>query len=150
MDCLFCQGTGVVRTLDPHAETDLTTCYDCQGTREISMMQLLASFPEQLKRLSESLLRAEVEIRKYQAKVDRLTSDIELAIAQDNDLKNEQQRKAKRSELLKANDYQTALIYLREAEDSHQRLKIKRQHAADQFAVAKLMAQEHIASLAKS
>ena len=147
MECLFCQATGEVRTLDPHADTDLTTCYDCQGTREISMMQLLASFPGQLQRLSESLLKVEIEIRKYRAKVDGLTSEIDLAIAQDSSLRNEQQRKAKRSELLQSEEYQTALAYLREAQDDYQRLKIKRQHAVDQFAVAKLMAQEHIAGL---
>ncbi len=147
MECLFCQGTGEVRTLDPHADNDLTTCYDCQGTREISLMQLLASFPGQLKRLSESLLKAEVEIRQYQAELDHLASEIELAIAQDSSLKNEQQRKARRFELLQSEDYQTALSHLQEAEDDHQRLKFKRQHAVDQFAVAKLMAQEHIAGL---
>ena len=147
MDCLFCQGTGLVQTKKPHAETDLEDCMDCRGTGELKLSMLLAQFPDQLKRTAEGLIANEIDIRDLQADLDRLTVEIETAIAQDTSLKNEQQRKAKRHELMQADSYQSALLILQQAKDNQQRLKIKRQYLADQFAVAKLMAQEHIAGL---
>jgi hypothetical protein len=150
MDCLFCQCTGLVQTKNPNAETDLETCTDCRGTGKLRLTVLLAQFPEQLKRMAEAAIANDKDIRDLQADLDRLTVEIELVIAQDSSLKNEQQPKAKRFELLQTDDYQTAAYILQQAQDNQQRLKIKRQYLADQFAVAKLMAQEHIASLTPS
>ncbi|MGF1566860.1 MAG: hypothetical protein ACFCVD_02095 [Nodosilinea sp.] len=147
MDCLFCRGTGLVQTKRPHAETDLENCMDCNGTGQLRLTVLLAQFPEQLKRTAEGQIANDIDIRDLQAEVDRLTAEIELAIAQDTSLKNDQQRKAKRHELMQSDRYQSALYLLQKAQDNQQRLKVKRQYLADQFAVAKLMAQEHIASL---
>jgi hypothetical protein len=147
MDCLFCRGTGLVQTKNPHAETDLEDCMDCRGTGKLTLTALLAQFPEQLKRTSEAAIANEIDIRDLQADLDRLSVEIETASAQDASLKNEQQRKAKRHELMQTDSYQSALYILQQAKDNQQRLKVKRQYLADQFAVAKLMAQEHIASL---
>ena len=147
MDCLFCQGTGLVQTKRPHAETDLENCMDCSGTGQLRLTALLAQFPEELKRTAEGLIANEIDIRDRQAEVDQLAVEIELAIAQDTSLKNEQQRKTKRFELMQADTYEAAVFILQQAQDNQQRLKVKRQYLADQFAVAKLMAQEHIASL---
>jgi hypothetical protein len=148
MECLFCRGTGLVQTANPYAETDLEDCMDCGGTGKVRMSLLLGQFPEQLKRTAEAAIANEIDIRDRQAEVDRLTVEIELAIAQDASLKNEQQRKAKRHELMQADSYQAAILILQQAQANQQRLKIKRQFLADQFTVAKLMAQEHIATLA--
>lgn len=147
MDCLFCQGTGLVQTKNPYAETDLENCMDCSGTGQLRLTALLAQFPEQLKRMADAAIANDIDIRDLQAEVDRLTVEIELVIAQDSSLKNEQQRKAKRHELMQSDRYQAALHILQQAQDNQQRLKVKRQYLADQFAVAKLMAQEYIASL---
>ncbi|MGB6016804.1 MAG: hypothetical protein WBG32_18870 [Nodosilinea sp.] len=147
MDCLFCQGTGLVQTKKPQAETDLENCTDCNGTGKLRLTVLLAQFPEQLKRMAEAVIANDKDIRDLQAEIDRLTVEIELTIAQDASLKNEQQRKAKRHELMQTDSYQSARYILQQAQDNQQLLKIKRQYLADQFAVAKLMAQEHIASL---
>jgi hypothetical protein len=145
MKCLFCQGSGMVQTKNPWDDTDLTTCDDCKGTAQISLLDLLLPLPGKIERLSKAVVRCETRLHQAQAKLDAATAEIERTIAEDSDLKNDQQRKAKRSELMQGEAYQAAQQRLQKAQEDYQTLKIDRQLAVDQFAVAKLMAQAHLA-----
>lgn len=146
MDCLFCEASGTQRTTDPNAIDDLEPCYHCKGTAQISLSDLLIPLPGKIERLSKAVLWSESRMHQAQAKLDAATAEIERTIAEDSGLKNDQQRKAKRSELMQGEAYQTAQQRLQKAQEDYQALKIDRQLAVDQLAVAKLMVQAQLAA----
>lgn len=146
MDCLFCEASGVVPTTDPNAIDDLETCYYCKGTTQISLSDLLLPLPGKIHRLSKAVVRNEARLHQAQAQLDAATAEIERTIAEDSGLKNDQQRKAKRSELMQGEAYQTAQQWLQKAQEDYQTLKIDRQLAINQLDVAKLMVQAHLAA----
>jgi regulator of replication initiation timing len=108
---------------------------------------LLSEFPQQLADLAQQLHEADKVIRQRQQQLDTLTAEIEQAIAGDRDLKNEQQRKAKRLELTTSTAYQQAQAALQTAQDERHQLHIQYRLIADRFTVAKLITRERIASL---
>ncbi len=144
--CLFCEGSGTQRTTDRHAVTDLEDCSHCKGTTRLSLADLLLHLPGEIERLSKAVLRSEVRLHQAQAQVDAATAENERTIAEDSGLKNDQQRKAKRSELMQGEAYQTAQQRLQKAQEDYQTLKIDRQLAMNQLEVAKLMVQVQLAA----
>lgn len=146
MDCLFCEASGTMPTTDPNAIDDLEDCYHCKGTTQITLSDLLLPLPGKIHRLSKSVVRCETRLHQTQAKLDAATAEIERTIAEDSALKNDQQRKAKRSELMQGEAYQEAQQRLQEAQEDYQTLKIDRQLAMNQLEVAKLMVQAHLAA----
>ena len=146
MDCLFCEASGVVPTTDRHAIDDLETCYYCKGTTQIALSDLLLPLPGKIERLSKAVVRCETRLHQAQAQLDAATAEIERTIAEDSGLKNDQQRKAKRSELMQRETYQEAQQRLQKAQEDYQTLKIDRQFAMNQLDVAKLMVQAHLAA----
>jgi uncharacterized phage infection (PIP) family protein YhgE len=115
--------------------------------RTMTQELLLSEFPQQLADLAQQLHEADKVIRQQQHQLDTLTAEIEQAIASDHDLKNEQQRKAKRLELTTRTAYQQAQAALQTAQDERHQLHIQYRLIADRFTVAKLITRERIASL---
>ncbi|QQE64136.1 hypothetical protein GFS31_08150 [Leptolyngbya sp. BL0902] len=144
--CLYCEASGTQRTTDRHAIEDLENCSYCKGTTRISLSDLLLPLPGKIERLSRAVLWSETRMHQAQAKLDAATAEIERTIAEDSSLKNDQQRKAKRSELMQGEAYQTAQQRLQKAQEDYQSLKIDRQLAMNQFEAAKLMVQAHLAA----
>jgi multidrug resistance efflux pump len=105
----------------------------------------LADYPLAIAKLERRLLRTSKSIRRCQSHLEQLHTAIEQAIAADLDLKNEQQRKAKRLELLNGNDYLSAQRILQTYSDSRASLEINLSLLRNQFTVAKLEIRQAVA-----
>lgn len=105
----------------------------------------LSEFPLAIARIERQQLRLSKKIRTAQAHLDKLTGEIECKIATDPELKNDQQRKARRLELLNSGDYQTAQTILNTYSDRRIALDINLSLLRNQFSVAKLEVRQTIA-----
>lgn len=105
----------------------------------------LSEFPLAIARIERQQLRLSKKIRTAQTHLDKLTGEIECKIAADPELKNDQQRKARRLELTTSGDYQTALTILNTYNDRQAALTINLNLLRNQFSVAKLEIRESIA-----
>lgn len=110
------------------------------------MFEDLRDYPHEIHKVQLQILRLDRKIRKAQQELDRLTAAIEQAIASDPELKNDQQRKAKRLELMQAPDYTVLTEALTEASERKTRLEIDLQLKRNEFAVRKLEFRDYIAS----
>jgi multidrug resistance efflux pump len=104
-----------------------------------------ADYPLAIAKLERQLLRTSQAMRRSQADLEKLQMTIEQAIAADLDLKDEQQRKARRLELITGNDFQNAQQVLQTHSDRRAELDIELQLLRNQFTVAKLEKREAIA-----
>lgn len=107
----------------------------------------LPEYPQAIARAAEKHLQASQEVEIQSELLDFLTGEIEAAIADNPNLKNEQQRKAKRLALTQEPDYLAAKIALKQALFKRERLQIRLNLLRNQFAVAKLEARLQIAQL---
>jgi hypothetical protein len=98
--CLYCEASGTQRTTNHHAMDDLEDCSYCKGTAQISLSNLLVPLPRRIERLSKALLWSKKQLNQAHAKLDAATAEIERTIAEDSGLKNDPQRKVRRSELM--------------------------------------------------
>ncbi len=106
-----------------------------------------ADYPLAIAKLERQLLRTSKDMRRYQADLEKLQMAIEQAIAADLELKNEQQRKAKRLELINSDDFQNAQRAVQTHGDRRAELEIDLQLLRNQFTVAKLEKREAIAQV---
>ncbi len=106
----------------------------------------IIDYPAEIAEKQRQLLRIEQHIRRLQEIVNRLTAEIDTAIAFDSDLKNDAQRKAKRLELMSAADYRKAITNLLMAQDERAEIEIDVNLLRNQFSVLKLQLRETIAT----
>lgn len=106
----------------------------------------LIEYPAEIAEKQRQLLRSEQHIRRLQDILNRLTAEIDTAIAFDSDLKNDAQRKAKRLELMRTSDYRRAIANLQIAQDEQAELEIDLNLLRNQFSVLKLQLRETIAA----
>lgn len=110
------------------------------------MFDDLLTYPKDIAAVQTRILRLDRKIRKTQQEIDGLTAGIEQAIAYDPELKNDQQRRAKRLELLQAAEYVTLTDAVAEATDRKTRLEIDLQCLRNEFSILKLQFRDYIAS----
>jgi hypothetical protein len=107
----------------------------------------LSDYPSAIAQSAKNLLKAERSLKSSKTKVDEITSQIDAAIAFDPELKNDVQRKAKRTELLQAECYVDAFTEFRFRTEQLEDQQVEHQLLKDQFTVAKLESRQAIASL---
>jgi hypothetical protein len=105
----------------------------------------LKNYPDAIAKLERKIHRLDVEIRHHQNVTERLTAQIERGIATDPELKNDQQRKARRLELMSQAEYVEALATLQAEQDERDLLCIDLQLLKDHFRVALLETRQAIA-----
>lgn len=105
----------------------------------------LIDYPVAIAEKQRQLLRIDQHIRRLKDVLDRLTAEIDTAIAFDSDLRNDAQRKAKRLELMNAAEYRKALTNLLMAQDEHAEIDIDLNLLRNQFSALKLEKREAIA-----
>lgn len=110
------------------------------------MFDDLIQYPKDIAQIQSRILRLDRRIRKAQKQLDQLTADIELAIANNPDLKNDQQRRAKRLELMQAPEFVVLADAVAEGTDRRTRLEIQLGLLRNEFSVLKLQFRDHIAS----
>lgn len=106
----------------------------------------LIDYPAEIAEKQRQLLRIEQHIRRLQEIVNRLTAEIDTAIAFDSELKNDAQRKAKRLELMSMAEYRKAVTNLLMAQDERAEIEIDVNLLRNQFSVLKLQLRETIAA----
>jgi hypothetical protein len=106
----------------------------------------LQQFPEAIADLQHRILRADQQIRQLSESVAIFSAAIDREIAFDPNLKNDAQRRARRSELMESDgDYIEAANALKSEQDKREMLLIELQLLHNQFAVLKLGMREAIA-----
>lgn len=105
----------------------------------------LRDYPSAIASAERQLLRLNRKIRKAQTRLEQLSAQIEITIATDPDLRNDQQRKAKRLELFSDRDYLNTQTILNTHYDRRCALEINLQLLRNQFSVAKLEMRHEIA-----
>jgi hypothetical protein len=106
----------------------------------------LQQFPEAIADLQRRILKADQQIRQLSESVAIFSAAIDREIAFDPNLKNDAQRRARRSELMESDgDYIEAANALKAAQDQREMLLIELQLLHNQFAVLKLGMREAIA-----
>ncbi len=106
----------------------------------------LIDYPIAIAEKQRHFLQIEQNIRRLQDILNRLAAEIDTAIAFDNTLKNDAQRKAKRLELMQASDYRRAAANLQMTQDERAEIEIDLNLLRNQFSVLKLQLREAIAA----
>jgi hypothetical protein len=109
----------------------------------------LNDYPNAIAKLARKLQRMDIEIRHHQNLVERMTAQIERAIASDPELRNDQQRKARRLELMETSEYLQATEVLQAEQDKRDLAAIDLQLLRDNFRVAMLETRQAIAATEK-
>jgi hypothetical protein len=108
----------------------------------------LHEYPQAIADVQRDLLHSQQHITMLKETVMFCLNTIDRAIAFDTDLKNDAQRKAKRSELKETDsDYIEASLALKKAQDVYAELEIELQLLLNTFSVLKLERREAIASM---
>jgi len=108
----------------------------------------LQEYPQAIAHLQKELLTVQQRLRTAKETAAFCLSNIDRAIAFDKELKNDNQRKAKRAELLeKDGDYIESQQQLRKLEDLQAEMDIELDLLRSQFSVLKLEQREAIARL---
>ena len=98
----------------------------------------LHQYPQKISQVQHNILELELQINIYSEQLSFMDCDIEAAIAGDKELRNEQQRKAKRLELKQEPDYLGAATSLKEFKQKYRAEQIKLEFLRGEFSVAKL------------
>jgi len=106
----------------------------------------LIDYPIAIAEKQRYLLQTEQHIRRLQDILNRLTAEIDTAIAFDCDLRNDAQRRARRVELMSAPDYRRSVANLQIAQDERAEIEIDLNLLRNQFSVLKLHLREAIIS----
>jgi hypothetical protein len=111
-------------------------------------MQLtLADYPDAIAELERRLNLQNRQIGTLQAAIVEIEAEVDGKIAFDANLKNDAQRKAKRTELLADTFYQKCLADCQEATDRRSEVQIELDRLRNLFTIAKLDKRETIAQL---
>jgi polyribonucleotide nucleotidyltransferase len=108
----------------------------------------LTEYPGTIAKLQTRILAAAAQMRQHKESVSFCLNAIDRAIAFDESLKNEQQRKAKRSLMIETDmDYLASVRGQRQAEELLTKLEIELEQRRSEFSILKLQTRERIASL---
>lgn len=110
-------------------------------------MTTLKQFPNKIAKAETKVLNLDREIKIHKENLSFMDGEIELAIANNKELKNEQQRKTRRLELRQEPDYLQAKAALTEANENRDKAQIDLNLIRNQFSVAKLETRVAIANL---
>ena len=97
--------------------------------------------------LEQDLRTAKIELAGLEDSMDLYKFEVEKAIASDDTLKNDNQRKAKRLELQNKPDYSQMITSIVKAKDKINHLEIELNLSNNRFSVAKLRSRHEIANL---
>jgi hypothetical protein len=98
----------------------------------------LKSYPKAIAQKQQEILVQDQQIRKAQVVVDRFEAEVEKAIAFNDQLKNELQRKVTKTEMLQDQGYLAAIAELQGLQDQRSLLVIELQLLQNQFTLGKL------------
>ena len=120
-----------------------------KNTKAIASDQFsnLDSMAEKIYGIEQHLRLAKIELSGLEGSIDLYKLDIEKAIASDDTLKNDTQRKAKRLELQLKADYNQMISDILKSKDKISSLEIELNLANNRFSVAKLRSRFEIANL---
>lgn len=104
-------------------------------------------FPLTIADLERALLKQNQTVRELKARLEACDRALDRAIAFDSELKNDLQRKVKRSELAADPDYQWLVNEVSKAVEIARLIEIDLDLTKNEFAVAKLEVRERIARL---
>lgn len=114
-------------------------------------MKQLHEYPGKIASIQHQLLNLNQQIEQIQANINKLCGKFELTVAFDSELKNEQQRKAKKSQLLEeSGDYEALKLTLIRETIKRDRMEIELEQMRSEFSIAKLLKREAIARLEAS
>jgi hypothetical protein len=99
--------------------------------------------------IEKDLRTAKIELAGLEDSMDLYKFEVEKAIASDDTLKNDNQRKAKRLELQNKPDYSQMIANILKAKDKINHLEIELNLSNNRFSVAKLRSRHEIANLSK-
>lgn len=97
--------------------------------------------------IEQDLRKAKIELTGLEDSLDLYKFEVEKAIASDDTLKNDNQRKAKRLELQNKPDYSQMIANILKAKDKINHLEIELNLSNNRFSVAKLRSRHEIANL---
>lgn len=97
--------------------------------------------------IEQDLRKAKIELTGLEDSLDLYKFEVEKAIASDDTLKNDNQRKAKRLELQNKPDYSQMIANIVKAKDKINHLEIELNLSNNRFSVAKLRSRHEIANL---
>ena len=115
-------------------------------TSEFSHLDNLVS---EIYSIEQNLRKAKIELTGLEDSLDLYKFEVEKAIASDDTLKNDNQRKAKRLELQNKPDYSQMIANILKAKDKINHLEIELNLSNNRFSVAKLRSRFEIANLSK-
>lgn len=98
----------------------------------------LKSYPKAIAQKQQEILTQDQRIRKAQVAVDRFEADVDKAIAFNESLKNELQRKATKAEMLQDQGYLEMVAELQAFQDQKSLMLIELQLLQNQFSLSKL------------
>ena len=99
--------------------------------------------------IEQDLRKAKIELTGLEDSLDLYKFEVEKAIASDDTLKNDNQRKAKRLELQNKPDYSQMIANILKAKDKINHIEIELNLSNNRFSVAKLRSRHEIANLSK-
>jgi hypothetical protein len=100
--------------------------------------------------IEQDLRKAKIELTGLEDSLDLYKFEVEKAIASDDTLKNDNQRKAKRLELQNKPDYSQMIANILKSKDKINHLEIELNLSNNRFSVAKLRSRHEIANLLKT
>jgi hypothetical protein len=100
--------------------------------------------------IEQDLRKAKIELTGLEDSLDLYKFEVEKAIASDDTLKNDNQRKAKRLELQNKPDYSQMISNILKSKDKINHLEIELNLSNNRFSVAKLRSRHEIANLLKT
>ncbi len=107
----------------------------------------LSEFPGAIAQTEIALLEQKQHLHDCQSELDILTNKIDSEVAFDPDLKNDNQRKVRRFDLMQSEEYLKSAVALRNSQTSATRIEIYARSLSNQFSVAKLEARQAVAQL---
>lgn len=115
---------------------------------QLSKTLTLSEYPQAIAQLQRQMVQLETQIKSLKEIVGYSLNEIDRRIAFDDTLKNDAQRKAKRSQLLETDgDYISAAAQLRQQEIVRDNLAIELELMRSTFSVLKLERRAAIATL---
>ncbi len=108
----------------------------------------LHEYPGAIAQIQYQILNLDQQIEKFSQAISRICNQFEMQVAFDPELKNEQQRKAKKAELLRqSGDYEELSSYLAKNSFKRSQLEIQLEQLKNEFTVLKLSQREQIARI---
>jgi chromosome segregation ATPase len=111
----------------------------------------ISDYPGAIAQLQYQLLNLNQQIEKFSQSINRICNQFEMQIAFDPELKNDQQRKAKKTELIRqSGDYESLSSALAKETFKRSQIEIQLEQLKSEFAVLRLIKREAIAKLEAS